>query len=137
MPLNFALPEGKPWRAPINMTSRHRVSTACSILVSQDSQSANPNRTDKAGASGSLLSRSLLSLDLALPEGKSWRVPINLTSLHRVPTAFSILVSQDSQSANLNRTDKAGASGSPLSRSLLPLNLALPLRASPGACQST
>ena len=46
------------------------------------------------------LSRSLLSLDLALPEGKSWRVPINMTSLHRVPTACSILVSQDSQSAN-------------------------------------
>ena len=39
---------GKSWRAPINMTNLHQVSTACSILVSHGSQSANPNRTDKA-----------------------------------------------------------------------------------------
>jgi len=48
VPEDLALPEGKSWRVSINMTSLYRVSTACSILVSQDSQSADPNRTDKA-----------------------------------------------------------------------------------------
>ena len=41
------------------MTSLHRVSTACSILVSHDSQSAktNPNRTDNAGKSKKMRQR--------------------------------------------------------------------------------
>jgi len=46
--LNLASPEGKSWHVPISMASLHRVSTACLIFVSQDSQSANSNRTDKA-----------------------------------------------------------------------------------------
>ena len=91
-----------------SMTTLHRVPTAYSILVSQDSLSANPNRTNKACAYMPLpLSRTKLPLDLTSPEGKSWHVPINMTSLHRVPTACTIFVSQDSLSANPNRMDKA------------------------------
>ena len=102
MPQALALPEDKSWRVPINMASLHRVTTACSILVSQDSQSADPNRTEKVHAPMyPSFSGAVVPQDLALPEGKSRREPIYMTSLYRVVlTACSILVSQDSQSAH-------------------------------------
>ena len=72
-------------------------------LEALDLSFSNPLQADKCAS----ISSTAQSLDLASPEGKSWRAPINMTSLHRVSTACSILVSQDSQSANLNRTDKS------------------------------
>ncbi len=57
-------------------------------LEALDLSYSNPLQADMCAS----ISSTSQSLDLALPEGKSWRVPINMTSLHRVPTACSILV---------------------------------------------
>jgi hypothetical protein len=55
-----------------------------------------------------LFSRTILSLiDLSWSRSKSWRAPINMTSLYWVPTPCSIFVSHGYQSGNPNRMDKA------------------------------
>ena len=88
VPQNLALPEGKSLRAPINTTGLHRVSTAYSILISQGSQLANPNRTDKA------VDARVMKRQRLLKAKQKTKARINLIELSRIslsPILLSVI----------------------------------------------